>query len=241
MKLLLLGNLGQLGWELQRSLQPLGSVIALDYPEIDMANTASIRGIIREHRPEMIVNATAYTDVDKAESESDVARAINSIGPGILAEEALKLNAALLHFSTDYVFDGKKGVPYTETDIPKPLNVYGETKLAGEEAVSAAGGEYLIFRTAWVYSLRSKSFINKVLGWARKHESLRVVDDQISSPTWARMLAEISALVLSGGGIISMLPWIIGPEHIMLLGKDMPAVMNGLKRSCCLTLQRTSR
>ncbi len=172
MKLLLLGNLGQLGWELHRSLQPLGSLIALDYPDIDMSNAASIRGMVRAHRPDMIVNATAYTDVDKAESEPDLARAINSIGPGILAEEARKLKAVFLHYSTDYVFDGKKGVPYTETDIPNPLNVYGETKLAGEEAVCAAGGEYLIFRTAWVYSLRSNSFITKVLGWARNHESV---------------------------------------------------------------------
>jgi dTDP-4-dehydrorhamnose reductase len=197
MKILLIGNTGQLGWELQRALQPLGSVVALDYPEINMADAISIRKTVQVHQPQVIFNASAYTAVDKAESEPELAEAINGTGPGVLTEVAKKLNAVLIHYSTDYVFDGRKGVPYLETDLAKPLNVYGETKLAGEQAIQSVGGRYVIFRTAWVYSLRRESFVSKVLGWSRKNEMLRVVDDQISNPTWARMLAEISAQSLA--------------------------------------------
>jgi dTDP-4-dehydrorhamnose reductase len=199
MKLLLLGNTGQLGWELHRTLQPLGEVVALDYPEVDMANADNIRKTVREHRPQVIVNATAYTAVDKAESEPELAEAINATGPGILAEEAKALTAVLIHYSTDYVFDGTKGKPYIETDKPNPLNVYGKSKLAGEQAIQSVGGVYLILRTAWVYSLRRDSFVTKVLKWARENETLRIVDDQISNPTWARMLAEITGIILARG------------------------------------------
>jgi dTDP-4-dehydrorhamnose reductase len=197
--LLLLGNTGQLGWELNRTLQPLGIVVALDYPEVNMADATSIRKIVQECRPEVIVNATAYTAVDKAESEPELAKAVNGTGPGVLAEEARKLNAVLIHYSTDYVFDGTKGAPYVETDLPHPINVYGESKLAGEQAIQFIGGNYLIFRTAWVYSLRRDSFVSKVLRWAREYEILRMADDQISNPTWARMLAEVTAQVLARG------------------------------------------
>ena len=200
MKLLLLGKTGQLGWELQRTLQPLGEVVALDYPEINMADAASIRTTVQEHCPELIVNATAYTAVDKAESEPELAEAINGTGPGVLAEEARKLNAEMVHFSTDYVFDGKKGAPYIETDRPNPLNVYGSSKLHGEQAIRQVGGTYLIFRTSWVYSLRQQGgFVGKVLQWSRQQETLRIVADQISNPTWARMLAEITSHVLARG------------------------------------------
>jgi len=197
MNLLLLGNNGQLGWELQRTLQPLGVVVACDYPEVNMADSASIRKTVRECHPDAIVNATAYTAVNRAENEPELARAINGTGPGVLAEEALKLNAILVHFSTDYVFDGTKGTPYEEIDLPRPLSVYGESKLAGEQAIQSVDGDYLIFRTAWVYSLRHDSFVSKVLEWARKNEILRVVDDQVSNPTWARMLAEVTAQALA--------------------------------------------
>lgn len=207
MKILLLGNTGQLGWELQRTLQPLGGVVALDTPEINMADAASIRKTVREYHPEVIVNATAYTAVDKAESEPELAEAINGSGPGVLAEEARKINAILVHFSTDYVFDGKKGAPYVETDLPQPLNVYGESKLAGERAIQSVDGKSLIFRTAWVYSLRRDSFVTKVLQWARQNETLRIVDDQISNPTWARMLAETTALIFARAGV-NFLPWL---------------------------------
>jgi dTDP-4-dehydrorhamnose reductase len=134
--------------------------------------------------------------VDEAEAEPELAMAINGVGPGILAEEAKRINAALIHYSTDYVFDGSKGEPYTEEDQPNPLNVYGNTKLAGERAIQDVGGDYLIFRTSWVYSLRRPCFVTKVLKWAREQETLRIVDDQVSSPTWSRTLAEATSQVL---------------------------------------------
>jgi len=199
MKILLLGNTGQLGWELNRTLLTLGDLVAMDYPQIDMANPDNIRSLVRTHQPDLIVNATAYTDVDKAESQPELAMAINGTGPGVLAEEAKRLGGALIHYSTDYVFDGTKGEPYTEEDQPNPINVYGETKLAGERAVHQVGGAYLIFRTSWVYSLRRPCFVTKVLKWAQEQETLRIVDDQISTPTWARTLAEATAQVIAQG------------------------------------------
>jgi dTDP-4-dehydrorhamnose reductase len=199
MRILLLGHTGQLGWELHRSLAPLGEVTALDYPQIDLAVPSAVRVMIKQITPELIVNATAYTEVDQAEHESSLAYAVNADGPAILAEEAKRLHAALVHFSTDYVFDGQKGAPLTEDDQPNPLNVYGKSKLDGELAVQQLGGAYLIFRTSWVYSLRRDSFVTKVLSWARQHRVLRLVSDQISGPTWSRMLAEITAQVLVKG------------------------------------------
>jgi dTDP-4-dehydrorhamnose reductase len=199
LRILLIGKNGQLGWELQRSLAPLGDVVTYDYPEIDLGKPASLPGLVREVNPQVIVNAAAYTNVDKAEIEPELARAINAVAPGVLAEEAKWLNAAFIHYSTDYVFDGCKGAPYVESDAPHPLNVYGQTKLEGEQAVQAVGGAYLVLRTSWVYSMRQGGFVTKVLQWAREQETLRVVDDQISSPTWARMLAEATALALAQG------------------------------------------
>lgn len=199
MKILLLGNTGQVGWELNRTLLTLGELVALDYPQVDMADPKSIQNIVRDIKPQIIVNATAYTDVDKAEEQPELAEAINGVGPGILAEEACKLGAALIHYSTDYVFDGTKGTPYTEEDVPNPLNQYGLSKLHGEQAVQALGGAYLIFRTSWVYSLRRPCFVTKVLEWAKTQEVLHIVDDQVSSPTWARMLAEATAQVIAQG------------------------------------------
>ncbi|MBA4375986.1 MAG: dTDP-4-dehydrorhamnose reductase [Anaerolinea sp.] len=199
MRILLLGKNGQVGWELQRTLMPLGEIISTDYPEIDLADFNGIRNLIRELRPQMIVNAAAYTDVDKAESEPELAFAINGTAPGVLAEEAKRIGAALIHYSSDYVFDGQKGVPYVETDTPNPINVYGQSKLAGERAIQQVGSSYLILRTAWVYSLRRDNFVTKVLMWARQKEILTIVEDQIGSPTWARVLAEITALVIGLG------------------------------------------
>jgi len=198
-KILLLGNTGQLGWELNRTMLTMGDLVALDYPQIDMADPDSITAIMRDVKPTLILNATAYTDVDKAETNPKLAVAINSTGPGILAEEARKIKAALIHYSTDYVFDGTKGEPYTEEDEPNPLSVYGATKFAGEKAVQEVEGIYLIFRTSWVYSLRRPCFVTKVLQWARQNEELRIVDDQISSPTWARTLAEATTQVVAQG------------------------------------------
>jgi dTDP-4-dehydrorhamnose reductase len=199
-RVLLIGKSGQLGWELHRTLATLGDLVAVDYPEIDLGLPETGRDLIRRIQPQVIVNAAAYTAVDQAETEQELARKINAIAPGILAEEARKLNALFVHYSTDYVFDGTKGSPYTEEDSPNPLNFYGLSKLEGEKNVQNAGGAYLIFRTSWVYSLRQQSgFVNKVLQWAREKETLRIVNDQISNPTWARMLAEATAQVLAKG------------------------------------------
>jgi dTDP-4-dehydrorhamnose reductase len=197
MKLLLIGNLGQLGWELERCLAPLAEVVALDFPEINLADPVSIIDLIYQIKPEGLLNASAYTAVDRAEVEKDLAYAVNAVGPGILAQQARKIQAFFIHFSTDYVFDGSKGSPYLEEDSPNPLNVYGHTKLEGERAVEQVGGAYLTFRTAWVYSLRKDSFVTKVLGWARKQKVMQLVTDQISNPTWARMLAETIALIVA--------------------------------------------
>ena len=199
MNLLLLGCTGQLGWELHRCLQPLGVVAACDFPIINMADAAGIREKVRECQPDVIINATAYTAVDKAESEPELAEAINGRAPGALAEEARRRKAVLIHYSTDYVFDGRKAAPYVESDLPAPLNVYGVSKLHGEQAVQQVGGDYLILRTSWVYSLREGGFVNKVLEWARQQDTLRMATDQIGNPTWSRMLAEITALLLARG------------------------------------------
>ncbi len=199
MRILLLGKNGQLGWELARCLPPLGQVVSADFPDIDLCNPASVRTAVQAAKPEVIVNATAYTAVDQAESQSDLAYGVNCSGPAVLAEEAKSRDAVLIHYSTDYVFDGTKGQPYLETDSTQPLNVYGKSKLAGEQALQTTDGAYLILRTAWVYSLRGDSFVNKLLRWARQNETLRVVDDQVSNPTWARMLAEITAQALARG------------------------------------------
>jgi dTDP-4-dehydrorhamnose reductase len=198
---MLFGKWGQLGWELQRSLAPLGEVTAVDYPEIDLVNESQVRELVRLHRPQVIVNATAYTAVDRAESEPKIAMAINARAPGFLAEEALRLGAVLIHYSTDYVFDGNKGSEYLESDSPNPLGIYGQSKLDGERAIQAAGGDYLILRTSWVYSLRRDSFVTKVLQWSRQQQVLRVVSDQVSNPTWARMLAGVTSLLLTRGGV----------------------------------------
>jgi dTDP-4-dehydrorhamnose reductase len=219
MTLLLLGNTGQLGWELQRSLHPLGEVIALDYPDVNMADPASISKTVQDQHPRVIINATAYTAVDKAESEPELAMAINGTGPAVLAEEAKKLDAVLFHFSTDYIFDGTKSTPYVETDQPHPLNVYGESKLAGERAIQSVEGNFLILRTAWVYSLRRDGFVTRLLGWARKNETLRIVDDQISNPTWASMLAETTALLIARAGE-HFLPWLAERKGLYHLTGD---------------------
>jgi len=212
MRILLLGKNGQVGWELERTLMPLGAVSAVDLPEVNLADADGIRRLVREARPEVIVNAAAYTAVDRAESEPDLAMAVNGLAPAILAEEARALDSLLVHFSTDYVFDGEKRQAYVETDLPNPINVYGKTKLAGEVGIRASGGAYLILRTSWVYSLRGDSFVTKMLRWAREQEVVRVVNDQVASPTWARLLAEVVAQLIAGG--IGRLHRRIGLYHL---------------------------
>lgn len=216
MKILLLGKFGQVGWELHRTLLPLGEIIAFDYPEIDLGDLKQTRQLIRKNQPHIIINATAYTNVDRAEKERELAFNINAVAPGVLAEEARKINAALIHYSTDFVFDGKKGRPYLEDDSPNPINLYGESKLAGERAVQEVNGLYLIFRTSWVYSLRRDCFVTKIMKWAREHKNMRVVTDQIGSPTWSRVLAETTAQVLARGesNVIEMLAEKKGLYHL---------------------------
>jgi len=193
-KILLFGKNGQVGWELNRSLQLLGEVIALGRNEADFSSPDSLRKAVREISPNIIINAAAYTDVDKAEKEEDIATIINATSPGVLAEEALRTNALLVHFSTDYVFDGTKGTPYQEIDAPSPVNAYGRSKLAGEQAIQASGCDYLIFRTSWVYASRGHNFLLTMLKLAQEREELSIVADQIGSPTSARLIAEATVL-----------------------------------------------
>jgi len=196
MRILLLGKNGQVGWELQRALAPLGDIIALDQPDVDFTDLQGLSGIVRDRKPNLIVNAAAYTAVDRAESEPELAMTVNGIAPGALAEEAVRLNAGMVHYSTDYVFDGTKGEPYTEEDEPNPLNVYGQTKLAGDRAIEAVGGDYLILRTSWVYGVRGKNFFLTMLQLAREKEEARVVDDQVGCPTWSRSIADVTSKIL---------------------------------------------
>lgn len=194
MKILLFGKNGQVGWELNRSLQPLGEVIAIGREEADFSEPESLRQIIRNISPDVIVNAVAYTAVDKAEAEEGLALKINAEAPGVLAEEAKKLGALLVHYSTDYVFDGTKKSPYVESDKPNPINAYGRTKLAGEQVIQSSGCDYLIFRTSWVYASRGNNFLLTMLRLAQEREELSIVSDQIGSPTSARLIADISVL-----------------------------------------------
>jgi len=187
------GRIGQVGWELRRTLAPMAQVTCLDLPEIDLTQADSIRQAVREARPDVVINAAAYTAVDKAESEPDKAMQINGIAPGVLAEEARKLGALLVHYSTDYVFEGTKTEPYEESDEPNPLSSYGRSKLAGDRAVQAVGGAHLIFRLCWVYGARGQNFMLTVMRLARERERLRVVHDQVGCPTWSRMVAEATA------------------------------------------------
>lgn len=196
-RILLTGSNGQVGWELQRTLQPLGEVIAVDRTQFDLAHPDRIRAVVRKTRPAIIVNAAAYTAVDKAESEAELAMAINGIAPGILAAEAKHLDALLVHYSTDYVFAGDKAMPYAEDDLTGPLSSYGRSKLAGEQAIQAAGCRHLIFRTCWVYGLRGHNFLRTMLRLAGERDELRVVADQHGAPTWSRMIAEATALALA--------------------------------------------
>lgn len=199
-RVLLLGKFGQLGWELHRALAPLGEIHAVDYPDINLLEPDKLVDMIRSIKPEVIINATAYTAVDQAEIEPEIAEAINSIAPGILAGLARETHSAIIHYSTDYVFDGGLGRPYNEEDQPNPLGVYGASKLNGENQIINADPAYLIFRTSWVYSLRRTSFVTKVLDWARSQTELKIVDDQVSNPTWCRMLAETTSLLLAQAG-----------------------------------------
>ncbi len=196
MKILLIGRNGQVGFELNKSLKVLGELVALSREELDLSNRNAVIESIRNLKPDLIVNAAAYTAVDKAEEEPELAMAVNGTAPGLLAAEAKRLGAALVHFSTDYVFDGLKKEPYSEEDQPRPRCVYGETKLAGEEAVRASGANHLILRTSWVYGLRGNNFLLTICRLAAEREELSIVSDQHGAPTWCRTIAEYTAAVL---------------------------------------------
>lgn len=196
-KILLIGKGGQVGGELSSLLRPFGELIMFGEEDLDLTQEDRIREKLREVQPHVIVNAAAYTAVDKAEEEPDLALAVNANAPAVLAEEAKKLGAALVHYSTDYVFDGEKQEPYTEEDSPNPLGVYGRTKLAGDEAIRSAGLPHLIFRTAWVYGLKGKNFLLTIQRLANERDELKIVDDQIGSPTWSRTIAQVTANVLT--------------------------------------------
>ncbi len=199
MRILLLGKNGQVGWELQRTLAPLGNITALGRRELDLTIESAIRSAVRSTRPDLIVNAAAYTAVDKAESEPELALTINGIAPGILAEEAALASAMLVHYSTDYVFDGTKKTPYTEQDAPNPINTYGKTKLAGEEAIINTECHHLILRTSWVYGLRGHNFLLAIMRLAAERNELSIVNDQHGAPTWCRVIAEATALLIATG------------------------------------------
>jgi dTDP-4-dehydrorhamnose reductase len=197
MNILLFGKGGQVGWELQRSLSVLGNVTALDFDSQehcgDFSNPAGLAGTVRALRPDIIVNAAAHTAVDKAESEPELARTLNATAPGVLAEEAARLGAWLVHYSTDYVFDGSGSRPWVETDTPAPLSVYGRTKWEGEQRIQQSGAQHLILRTSWVYAARGGNFAKTMLRLAQERERLTVIDDQWGAPTGADLLADVTA------------------------------------------------
>jgi dTDP-4-dehydrorhamnose reductase len=199
-KILLFGRSGQLGWELSHKLAPLGELTILGSTDVDFARPEALRAAVRSVNPSLIVNAAAYTAVDKAESEPDLAWAINAEAPGVLAEEAAQIGSLLVHYSTDYVFDGAKPEPYVESDLTNPINVYGKSKLGGEQAIARAmagsDGRWLIFRTSWVYGARGTNFLLTMLRLARERSELRIVDDQVGAPTSSEAIVKATAAVL---------------------------------------------
>lgn len=222
MRILLLGKSGQLGQELERTLPLLGELTAFDRSQFNLSDGDSVSEMVRSVAPSIIVNAAAYTAVDQAEDEPDLAYQVNARAPGLLAQEAARLGAGFIHFSTDYVFDGSQDDPYDEQAEPHPLGVYGQSKLEGEKLIEKAGGKYLIFRTSWVYRLigNHTCFPKRVLEWARKKSSLRIADDQIGTPTWARDLAAATALVIgSDSAMDTWLPRATGVFHLASQGK----------------------
>ncbi|MBV1733588.1 MAG: dTDP-4-dehydrorhamnose reductase, partial [Hydrogenophaga sp.] len=193
MNILLTGKNGQLGFELQRALAPLGRVFAVDSSDCDLEDSEAVRELVRRVRPQVVVNPAAFTAVDLAESHADKAMAVNAVAPGVLGEEAHRLGAPVIHFSTDYVFDGEKGAPYVEDDAPQPQSVYGRSKLMGEIALRQACPKHLILRTSWVFGAHGQNFAKTMLRLARERSELRVVSDQIGAPTSAALLADLTA------------------------------------------------
>ena len=242
-RILVTGGSGQVGWELRRALAPLGEVLAPGREALDLARPQTLAAAVAQFKPDLIVNPGAYTAVDKAESEAELARLVNGVAPGVLAEAARKLGIPLVHYSTDYVFDGRLDRPYRETDEPNPQSAYGATKRAGEEAIMAAGGRCLILRTSWVYGLRGKNFLLTMLRLGREREEVGVVDDQIGAPTWSRLIAEASAQLagawLAGGEAVQARmerSW--GTYHLCAGGQTS---WHGFAAAIFAHLQRTER
>ena len=197
-RILIVGAAGQIGIELQSSFQGFGEIVAADRETVDLSDPDATRSVVRSVNPDIVLNAAAYTAVDRAETEPELAMAINARAPGILAEEAFRCGALLVHYSTDYVFDGKNPAPWTEADTPNPLNVYGATKLAGEQAIARAGGRHLIFRTSWVYGPHGSNFLLTMLRLGNQRDHLSVVDDRHGSPTAASAVAKATYQIVSG-------------------------------------------
>jgi dTDP-4-dehydrorhamnose reductase len=220
MRILLFGKSGQVGWELQRSLAPLGELIALDTNSEDycgdFTNLEGIAKTIRDIAPDVIVNAAAHTAVDKAESEAELAHTINALAPRILAQEAKQINALLVHYSTDYVFDGSGQLPWLETNATAPLSVYGATKLEGEQAIIDSGCQYLIFRTSWVYAARGANFAKTMLRLGSERDHLTVINDQIGAPTGADLLADVTAHAIRA---TQQQPELAGLYHLVASGE----------------------
>ncbi|MFJ2458785.1 dTDP-4-dehydrorhamnose reductase [Pseudomonas neuropathica] len=221
MKILLLGKNGQVGWELQRSLAPLGELVALDRHSVDglsgdLSNLESLGATIRQVKPDVIVNAAAYTAVDKAESDTELADRVNGLASSVIAKEAAALGAWLVHYSTDYVFSGQGVTPWQETDAVAPVNHYGSSKLAGEQAIIASGCKYLIFRTSWVYGTRGNNFAKTMLRLAKDRETLSVIADQIGAPTGADLIADVTALAIQQ---IIKRPELAGLYHLASAGE----------------------
>lgn len=221
MKILLLGKNGQVGWELQRSLAPLGELVALDRHLVDglcgdLSNLESLRATIRQIKPDVIVNAAAYTAVDKAESETELADRVNGLASGVMAEEAASLGAWLVHYSTDYVFSGQGVMPWQETDPVAPVNHYGASKLTGEQAIIASGCNHLIFRTSWVYGVRGNNFAKTMLRLGKDRETLSVIADQIGAPTGADLIADVTALAIQQ---VHKRPELAGLYHLAAAGE----------------------
>jgi dTDP-4-dehydrorhamnose reductase len=221
--ILITGGTGQIGHELVRELAALGRVVAPDRTSLDMTSPESIRVAMRRLRPELVVNAAAYTAVDRAESEPELCMRVNADAVRTLAEEASELGSAVVHYSTDYVFDGRKAEPYVETDVPNPLNVYGRSKLAGERVLAGSGVPYVVFRTSWVYGVRRENFMMAMLRLAREREELRVVADQRGAPTWSRTVAvgtrrALERLVATGASVSEAMRSVSGVYHLTARG-----------------------
>ncbi|MDD0998612.1 dTDP-4-dehydrorhamnose reductase [Pseudomonas sp. TNT2022 ID1044] len=221
MRILLLGKNGQLGWELQRSLSPLGELIAVDRHVsdglcVDLTDLEVLRATIKRIKPDFIVNAAAYTAVDNAETETKLADCVNGQACQVMAEEALALGGWLIHYSTDYVFNGQGSTPWREADVVGPLNHYGVSKLAGEQAIIASGCKHLLFRTSWGYGTRGKNFAKTMLRLARKHETLRVVSDQVGAPTGADLIADVTSLAIRQ---VQLRPELAGLYHLAASGE----------------------